>query len=154
MGKITIFVLSIASLSLVVRRSSSILGGFSNLPGYLGDDKAVSNLAGTGITYSYSTGSVDLGSENDHEAKEKKRCYWLDHVGESYSDYLEDAKEKAENKKGVDMDDVVKQYASLYKYYTTAEGYLDDSGRKTELLNNYYKTLVSPKKLYDDNADN
>ena len=52
------------------------------------------------------------------------------------------------------MDDVAKQYANLYKYYTTAEEYLDDSDRKTELLNDYYKTLVGLKKLYDDNADN
>ncbi|MCQ9215663.1 hypothetical protein [Streptococcus gallolyticus] len=154
MKKIAIFVLSVVSLFLVVGCSNSTSGGFSNLPDHLGDNKAVSNLAGAGVTYNYLTGNVDLENEDDHEAKEKKRYYWLDHVNESYSDYLEDAKEKAENKKEVDTDDVAKQYANLYKYYTTAEDYLDDSDRKTELLNDYYKTLVGLKKLYDDNADN
>lgn len=78
----------------------------------------------------------------------------MDHVNEAYSEYLSEAKEKIENKEKVDMDDVAKQYGYLYKYYTTAEEYLDDSDRKTELLNDYYKTLVGLKKLYDDNADN
>lgn len=144
--------LSVVSLFLVVGCSNSTSGGFNSLPDHLGDNKAIANLTGA-VSANYLTGSVDLEKEDDHEAKEKKRYYWLDHVNEAYSEYLSEAKEKIENKEKVDMDDVAKQYGYLYKYYTTAEEYLDDSDRKTELLNDYYKTLVGLKKLYDDNAD-
>lgn len=153
MKKIAIFVLSVVSLFLVVGCSNSTSCGFSNLPDHLGDNKAIANLTDAGATYNYLKGDVDLEKEDDHEAKEKKRYYWLDHINEVYSDYLEDAKEEVENKEDVDIDDVATQYGYLYKYYTTAEEYLDDSDRKTELLNDYYKTLVGLKKLYDDNAD-
>ena len=154
MKKIAIFVLSVVSLFLVVGCSNSTSGGFSNLPDHLGDNKAIANLTDAGATYNYLKGDVDLEKEDDHEAKEKKRYYWLDHINEVYSDYLDDAKEKVENKEKIDTDDVATKYGYLYKYYTTAEDYLDDSDRKTELLNDYYKTLVGLKKLYDDNADN
>ncbi|SFC20717.1 hypothetical protein SAMN05660328_103209 [Streptococcus gallolyticus] len=153
MKKIAIFVLSVVSLFLVVGCSNSTSGGFNNLPDHLGDNKAIANLTDAGATYNYLKGDVDLEKEDDHETKEKKRYYWLDHINEVYSDYLDDAKEKVENKEDVDIDDVATQYGYLYKYYTTAEEYLDDSDRKTELLNDYYKTLVGLKKLYDDNAD-
>ncbi|KXU11112.1 hypothetical protein [Streptococcus gallolyticus] len=156
MKKIAIFVLSVVSLFLVVGCSNSTSGGFSSLPDHLGNHKAVANLTGA-VSDNYLTGSVDLENEDDHETKEKQRYYWLDHVNDAYSKYLSEAQEKienpVENQEEVDMDDVATQYGYLYKYYTTAEEYLDDSDRKTELLNDYYKTLVGLKKLYDDNAD-